>query len=194
MAHHRYQTEAIVFGSVPRGESNRAFFLFTKEIGLISASAQGVRKLSSKLQSSLSDFGHADIDLIRGQDIWRIVDAQERTPPYLQGRMEHTRVFARATRLVRRLVHGERKEEVLFSDLCQFRAFLTREELSPLECRGAEIAMTIKALIHLGYGGGGEHTERIAMEPFSRALLSLASTHSRTLVPFINARLRESHL
>lgn len=194
MAHHRYQTEAIILGNVPRGESNRVFFLFTKEVGLISASAQGVRKLSSKLQFSLSDFGHADIDLIRGQDIWRIVDAQERTPHPFQGRMEHMRVFARATRLVRRLVHGERKEEVLFSDMCQFRVFLAHEELSPLECRAAEITMTIKALIHLGYGGGGEHTEHIATEPFSRALLSQASLQSRTLVPFINTRLKESHL
>lgn len=193
MSHHRYQTEAIILGNVPRGESNRAFFLFTKEMGILSAYAQGVRKISSKLQFSLSDLGHADIDLVRGGDIWRIVDAQERTPLFSKDRMEHMRACARAARLVRRLTHGERKESALFSEFCQFRTFLAHEELSPLECRSAEIAMAIKTLAHLGYGGG-EQEDYIAHEPFSHALLSLTSTHSRTLVSFINARLRESHL
>lgn len=193
MAHHRYQTEAIILGNVPRGESNRAFFLFTKELGLISAHAQSVRKLSSKLQFSLSDFGYADIDLIRGQDIWRIVDAEERTPLYFQEKMEHMRVFARAARLMRRLVHGERKDEVLFSELCQFRTFLAQEELSPDERRGAEIVMAIKILVHLGYGGD-DTTAHISEEPFSRALFSEASARSRALISFINARLKESHL
>src|SRR3989344_5222032 len=194
MAHHRYQTEAIVLGSVPRGESNRSFFLFTKKFGMIGASAQGVRKISSKLKGGLSDFSHADIDLIRGSEMWRIVDAQEKDQPFGLGQRSAFRSFARFSRLARRLMHGERSESRLFSTVVAFREFLVRHALSEELLRDLEIAMAVKMLHELGYGGDGEETLYVRKEPLSRDLLSFVEKHRRTLTAFVNARLTETHL
>ncbi len=194
MAHHRYQTEAIVLGSVPRGESNRSFFLFTKEFGLIAASAQGVRKISSKLKGNLSDFSHVHIDLIRGGDMWRVVDADGREHPSSFADANTLRSFALFSLLVRRLVHGERTDATLFSAIVAFRKFLTEGTHAPEVCKSLEIIMAVKILHELGYGGNETHALRVYTEPLSPDLISFVGKYRHTLTVFVNTRLRESHL
>lgn len=194
MSHHRYQTEGIVLGSAEYGESNRIFFIFTKDYGLIPALAQGARNITSKLRPALSDFRHIDIDLIRGQDVWRVVDARERAEMAVFSNDERICVFARSTRLLRRLIHGERKEGGLFSEFRDFRTFLTTETLSPAEYHGAELVMALKILDKLGYGSDDENIAGITGAPFSREALRIASLHVRTIASLVNTRLKESHL
>jgi len=194
MAHHRYQTEAIVLGSVPRGESNRLFFIFTKDFGMIVAVAQGVRKISSKLKGGLSDFSHLDIDLIRGADMWRIVDITERRPPLSSVLPRVASSFARFSRLMRRLMHGERGEARLFSSTADFREFLMDEDMSKESLLSLEVAMAVKVLHELGYGGDEKEALFVHAEPLSHSLLSFVEKHRHTLVAFVNTRLRESHL
>lgn len=194
MAHHRYQTEAIILGSVPRGESNRSFFLFTKEFGLIAASAQGVRKVSSKLKGSLSDFSYVDIDLIRGEEMWRVVDVQEKENTIPLHDTNTLRFFARFSLLIRRLMHGERSESHLFKTMIVFRNFLIGKTFSEHTKRDIEIVMAVKVLHELGYGGDGAEALRVHQEPLSHELLSFVGGQRRTLTMFVNTRLRESHL
>ena len=55
MAHHVYTTPAYLIESTPSGEANKSYLLFTKDLGMIRATAQGVRLLKSKLRYSLQD-------------------------------------------------------------------------------------------------------------------------------------------
>ena len=41
--YHLYHTGAVVVGSSPSGEASKTILLFTRELGLVSARAQGVR-------------------------------------------------------------------------------------------------------------------------------------------------------
>ncbi|MCE9517782.1 recombination protein O N-terminal domain-containing protein, partial [Candidatus Nomurabacteria bacterium] len=70
--HHIYHTKSFVIGSYNRGEANKILVLYTREMGLVRAVAQGIRLNKSKLRFGLQDFSYASVDLVRGRDIWRV--------------------------------------------------------------------------------------------------------------------------
>ena len=74
--HHIYTTKAIIIKSIPTGEANRFYFLFTKDLGFIKASAQGVRLLKSKLKGHLQTFSIVNISVVKGKEIWRITSSE----------------------------------------------------------------------------------------------------------------------
>lgn len=72
---HKYATEAIVLGRAPYGEASATVTLITKELGLVRARAQGVRKPGAKLASALQTFSGSDVVLVRGKEGWRLAGA-----------------------------------------------------------------------------------------------------------------------
>ena len=75
--HHIHHTEGIILGSKNYGEAGKYFFIFTRELGMIYASAQGVRKITSKLRFILQDYAYVKIDLVAGRDFWRVTSASK---------------------------------------------------------------------------------------------------------------------
>ena len=72
--HHIYHTEGIILGSRNIGEAGKYYYIFTRDLGMIYASASGVRKMSSKLRYVLQDFAYLKIDLVQGKDFWRVTN------------------------------------------------------------------------------------------------------------------------
>src|SRR3989344_8983102 len=101
--HHIHHTEGIILGSKNFGEAGKYYSILTRDLGLILASAQGVRKMSSKLRFVLQDFAYLKIDLAQGRNIFRVTNAGKtgmleqitKTP-------ETFAVFANITRLLKR--------------------------------------------------------------------------------------------
>ncbi len=75
--HHIYHTEGIILGSKNYGETGKYYSIFTRDLGMVYASAQGVRKISSKFRYVLQDFSYVKVDLVRGRDFWRVTSASE---------------------------------------------------------------------------------------------------------------------
>ena len=75
--HHIYHTEGIILGSKNYGEAGKYYSIFTRDLGMIYASAQGVRKMSSKLRFILQDFSYVKVDLVQGRDFWRVTSASK---------------------------------------------------------------------------------------------------------------------
>ena len=73
--HHIYHTEGIILGSRNFGEAGKHYYIFTRDLGMITATAQGVRKMSSKLRFVLQDFSYIKIDLVQGKNIFRVTNA-----------------------------------------------------------------------------------------------------------------------
>ena len=73
--YHLYQTEGIVLKSVPTGEGSSYFYIFTKDLGLLVATAKSVREERSKLRYGLQPFSISNISLVRGKESWRITNA-----------------------------------------------------------------------------------------------------------------------
>src|SRR5438477_10420140 len=116
--HKIYHTEGIILGSKNFGEAGKYYHIFTRDLGMISASAQGVRKMSSKLRFVLTDYAYIKVDLVEGRDFWRVTSASKTN--MLEDLPKHSARFltvSNISRLLRRLLRGEEKNEKLFLEL-----------------------------------------------------------------------------
>lgn len=194
MAHHIYTTSGIVVKSAPAGESNKFYRIFTRELGLVSATAQGVRQPLSKLRYSLQEYAMVEVSLVRGKEIWRITNAREEHMLYgVLSRTERL-VVARIVSLVDRLVAGEEKHELLFDLISNAFRFLTGASLTKEELRGFELVTVLSILTSLGYGTNNRLLMEYIAMPFSPSVLAQVYTKEREAVEAINAALRESQL
>ena len=167
-----YHTEAFVLGSRPKGEDSKILILYTRELGLIYAHAQGIRKISSKLRFTLQDFSHARVDLVRGKEVWRVTTA---SPLVSHKTVCHSpiaeRIVARITSLVMRLVTGEESNEEVFSAM--MRAYdLLAVPHDAAQYRVIELLSVARILVALGYLsrttlGTGEENEHETPKEFA---------------------------
>src|SRR3989338_10919817 len=112
--HHIYHTEGIILGSGNFGETGKYYSIFTRDLGMINTSAQGVRKISSKLRFVLQDFAYLKIDLVKGKDFWKVTNASKTN--MLEGITKNKtnfRIFANISKLLRRLLAGGGPEQNL---------------------------------------------------------------------------------
>src|SRR3989344_112639 len=127
--HHIYHTEGVILGSRNSGEAGKHYYIFTRDLGMIYASAQGVRKMSSKLRFVLQDFAYLKIDLVQGKDFWRVTTASKTNLlEKISKQSENLRVFANIARLLKRLLSGVEPNEVLFADLIRGLSVLEKVE------------------------------------------------------------------
>src|SRR6185436_14229860 len=136
--HHIYHTEGIILSSRNFGEAGKHYYIFTRDLGMIYASAQGVRKMSSKLRFILQDFAYLKIDLVQGKDFWRVTSASKKnTLEQITKKPEHFAVFTNIARLLKRLLAGVEPNEALFTDLVNglsiLEKALTKEDLRNIE-------------------------------------------------------------
>jgi len=193
VSYHVYQTEGIILGSAPIGESNRYYYLMTKDLGFVIAFAQGVREVRSKLRPQLSDFSHVSLDLIRGRDTWRIVNADVKEPcgSFLSGE-EQIMLLARLSLLARRLLHGEERNDELFETLRSGFSYAAR--INGGRLNDIEIFLAAKIVKSLGYWGGDDKISALIEEPVGDAALEKISPFFRSISKEVNRALSESHL
>src|SRR3954464_15134396 len=101
MAHHIYTTPGFIIHSAPQSESGKYFLVFTRDLGMVGATAQGVRLSQSKLRYYTQDYSFSLFSLVRGKDVWRMVGAKE-----IEGvgevREENKKLWVRILTLLRR--------------------------------------------------------------------------------------------
>lgn len=150
--HHIHHTEAFVLGSRPKGEDSKLLILYTRELGLVYAHAQGIRKLSSKLRFTLQDLSHAQVDLVRGKEIWRVTTA---TPvssySHLRRTPESERILSRVASLLTRLVAGEEANAETYDALLRTYTLLETAGKSAEDYRALELLSVARILVALGY-------------------------------------------
>ena len=195
MSHKIYHTEGFIVGGVNTGEANRYISIFTKDLGLVRAMAQGVRKITSKLRYSLQDFSYSKIDLVAGRDIWRITNAEKLfvfDKAITDAKL--FKVFARILKLLKRLCPGEEKNEELFEDLKASLIFMENETLTKEELEGFELSVVLRMLYRLGYFGEKEDLDIFIKNPLNHELLQEAHEKRKIIVNEINQSLQESQL
>lgn len=197
MSHHIYHTRGLILGSVPTRESNKYYRIFTEELGLIGATAQAVRKLSSKLRYTLQDFSWIKVDLVHGREVWRITSAiiEERERVYQREVFLENRVLlARVCALVARLVHGEEQNNMLFRELSTITEFL-REEIVPSSLHASfETLATMRILSYLGYNNFESYTEFAQNREWSHEMLVSFEKVRISALHDVNKVLKETHL
>ncbi len=196
MSHHIYHTRGIILGSVPTGESNRFYKIFTEELGLIGATAQSVREGKSKLRYSLQDFSFVSVDFVRGKEMWRITSAGEwRAFPVIKGDAARLKLFARACSLVSRLLQGEGREPELFADIvgaAEFLELLGNE--TPKLFAALETLVALRVLARLGYLDPEGYEDFLEPGAYSQKILEEFERVRTKALPKINEALRASQL
>jgi recombinational DNA repair protein (RecF pathway) len=142
MAYTVHTTEGFILSSVPVGEANRIYHIFTREFGVIIATAQGVRLGKSKLRPHLLDYSFSSISLVKGKEFWRITSASS----ILKSK---DKTYIQILSILKRLLQGEGEHETLFDYL---KEELFKENLD-------ETNLMIKILLDLGYIDKKEITE-----------------------------------
>lgn len=197
MSHHIYHTRGLILGSVPTRESNKYYRIFTEELGLVGATAQAVRKLSSKLRYTLQDFSWINVDLVHGREVWRITSAvTEEVAPTLHGEIfpENRVLLARVCALVARLVHGEEQNNFLFKELSNITEFLRAEIVPPVLHASFETLATMRVLAHLGYDNFESYKNFMQNREWSQDILISFENVRLSALRDVNNVLRETHL
>lgn len=192
--HHIYHTEAIILGSKNFGEAGKYYFLFTKDLGMIYASASGVRKISSKLRFILQDLSYIKVDLIEGRDFWKITSASKTN--HLDGISRNSdtlRVASSLASLLKRLLAGVEKNETLFNDFLDGLLIL-EDTQTPEEMKDIEMMIVLRILNHLGYIGESEKLRNLIGPSLNKGLvIEIIKSRSQVLRE-INRALKETHL
>jgi DNA repair protein RecO len=192
--HHIYHTEGIILGSKNYGEAGKYYSLLTRDLGLINASAQGIRKISSKLRFVLQDFSYVKVDLVRGKDFWRITSASKtNTLENISRNPVAIHIFANISRLLKRLLTGEYPNVLLFADLLKGLHFLEKSK-EESEMQNIETIIVLRILNNLGYIGENEMLQKITKSPFEENLIFEAGRSRTKILSEINKAIRETHL
>lgn len=192
--YHVYQTNGFILRSAPHGEANKLLFIFTKELGLISAQAQSARKVTSKLRYGLRDASFSRFALVRGRAVWRLTDAEEIFSFSVRNFPEKTKIFSGILRLVTRFVHGEEENTALFNELESLGTYLRVTEFMGEDLRMFETLAVFRVLATLGYTGEDKSLFVFIKKEFSPVLLDEFIPYSRLALREINRALEESHL
>jgi len=194
MAHHVYQSEALVLRGIDVREANRFVDVFTRELGLIRAAATSSRKESSKMRYSLQDYTHLDVSLVRGKEVWRITGAKERSNIYYKLKDDKKKffLFKKVNSLLTRLLHGEEKNERLFDALLSFIEFLSENKIESESVKNIECLIVLRILYHLGYVAKKENMYET--NEFKDEFLVYIKKNQKDVIQEINAALKESQL
>jgi len=188
-----YTTAGFVLGSAERGEANKIYSIYTEDFGLVRAGAQGVRLEKSKLRYTLDDFTHGYFSLVRGRELWRLTGSERDGELPLP--VEVRRVIARVLNLVRRLVHGEEKNQALFRAL---NTMIQRASSLPQDSTDLipfELLSLLRVLHSLGYVGSVEGLdESIFSGDMTDEMLSIVSKKRASVLGYINKAIGETQL
>jgi len=192
--HHIYHTEGIILGSKNYGEAGKYYSIFTRDLGMVYASAQGVRKMSSKLRFILQDFAYLKIDLVQGKDFWRVTSASKTNKlEQLTKNPRTLKVFSNIAKLLKRLLAGVERNDVLFTDLVNGLSILEKTKTNE-ELRNIEAIIVLRILSNLGYIGRDEKLQSLVKSPFEENLIFEAMKSRRQILSQINKALKETHL
>ncbi|OGI67026.1 DNA repair protein RecO [Candidatus Nomurabacteria bacterium RIFCSPHIGHO2_01_FULL_41_91] len=192
--HHIYHTEGIILGSRNYGEAGKYYSIFTRDLGMVYASAQGVRRMSSKLRFVLQDFAYLKIDLVQGKDFWRVTNASKTNLLEQLSKNSGTfEVFSNIANLLKRLLAGVEPNEALFVDLIKGLAVLERTKIKE-DLRNIEAIIVLRILDNLGYIGSNEMLQKLVKSPFEENLIFEVSKSRTQVLHQINKALKETHL
>jgi len=195
MHHHIYHTHGFILSSRNTGEANRVLSIYTRQMGLIRATVQGIRLHKSKLRFSLQDFYYAKIDLVRGKDIWRVTSATNiNSFPYARGEKESLLLIARISKLLERFCGGEESNEKIFDDFIQALYLLDDENLRGEQREAIELHLVLRILNSLGYIGDSKILANYLMTDFNDGLIEDLLKERQSIIAHINKALNESQL
>ena len=198
MSHHIYTTPGFIVHSSSQGEAGKYLLLFTRDLGMIGATAQGVRLQQSKLRYYLQDFSYSIFSVVRGKEVWRVTGAKEiedMNKSVHEMNPENKKLYVRILSLLKRLLHGEEKNERLFRVLENFHHYVSTKDLDKEKRELVEYLVVFRILDSLGYVHAQSPLEILCdSDEIREDILEKVKSHTKSIVEEINNGLKESQL
>ena len=185
MSHHIYTTKALIVHSSPYGESGKFLLLFTSDFGMIGATAQGIRLAQSKLRYHIQDFSFTNVSIVRGKEVWRLTGAHE-----IVESVKPSILHIKILKLLKRLLHGEEKNEKLFGII----ETLYRSEIKEEDYDNTECLIVLRVLDALGYISNKDLSIFLSDNSIDNEILSKVKENKKGIINTINDSLKESQL
>jgi len=193
--HHIYHTKGIILESKEKGEANAYLTIFTREMGMVYAAAQSVRREKSKLRFALQEFSLSNIDLVRGKDVWRITSASpEENYSALILDENRGQVAQNIFKLIVRLYQGEEANEELFDHVTKSLSILSDKKIPDTDLKHFEMVAVFRILYYLGYLALTGENDVFVRSPIDLRLIEEAARMRTLLLNDINRSLRETQL
>jgi DNA repair protein RecO len=194
-----HTTSGFIVDSRPSGEAGKLLSVFTKDLGLIRASAQGIRFEKSKLRPFVQNYSFGKYSFVKGKEYWRLTNADEvqdtKTYEVIGESLKKKELIARVSLLLSRLLQGEETHPELFTAFELFIKFINKSELSNEELTTVESLIVIRILHRLGYVGViPDLVLEITSDTFDVERLKKLESWRIIMNQHINKALRESHL
>lgn len=193
--HHIYHTHGFILSSRNTGEANKMLTIYTREMGLVRAVAQGIRLHKSKLRFTLQDFSYVNVDLVRGKDLWRVTSARHISSfPLARSNSFSFLLMTRVSKLLERLCHGENPSENIFDDFMQALYLLDSENILPESREALELHLVLRIMNSLGYIGDSAMLEKYLLSSFDSSHIESLLKDRQSIIAHINKALSESQL
>ena len=193
--HHIYHTQGFIIKSKNIGEANKVLTIYTRELGLVRAMAQGIRLHKSKLRFTLQDFFYANIDLVRGRDFWRVASASNiNSFPLARTQRETLLFIARLGSLINRLCDGEEANEKIFNDIIQTLYLLNDADLLSETREALELHLVLRIVHSLGYIGESKALREYLADEININFTKSLLLNRQDIITHINNALKESQL
>ncbi|MEK7641929.1 MAG: recombination protein O N-terminal domain-containing protein [Patescibacteria group bacterium] len=187
-----HTTPGFIIESRPKGEAGKLLYIFTRDLGLVMASAQGIRLEKSKLRYHSQEFSLGEFSFVRGKEFWRMTNAQA-SKNVISG------IVPRVALLLRRLLHGEEAHPELFDHVEESFDFIKKNIgtslVSDEHLRALESLIVFRIVHLLGYVGTDKDISvQMISAPLTIELLDTVAGHRVAMNKHINKALRESQL
>ncbi len=192
--HEIYHTEGFIVRMTDLGEANTLFRIFTRDFGLITATAQSLRREKSKLRGHLSLYAFIALDVVRGRDLWRITAVRTIDDLPFSMPLRSKRIYGRTLEAVDRLYHGEEPHKLVFSHMQELTQLLKEKTFSEQELKFLDTLSVTRLLAHLGYLKETEVVAQFTQSLFTVALAGMDESINRTLISQSQEALKASHL
>jgi recombinational DNA repair protein (RecF pathway) len=197
MSHHIYTTPAFVISSAHTGEANKLLHVFTRDLGMVVATVQGIRHEKSKLRPHVQDYSFTTLSLVRGKDMWRVTGAQATESSFVASVRHHEpsyRLYVQILALLKRLLPGEEKNEPLyevFVDACTYLGGVTLEGEQLLHF---EYTLVLRILSNLGYVSAHPSLSEVLEQPWTDDLLENMKKVAPRALAEINRAIKVSQM
>lgn len=195
MSYQIYHTEGIVVGITNRGEANRVLTIMTRDLGLVRASAQSIRKNESKLRSSVQQLSHCHCDFILGKEYWRLIGVESiQTGSDLVLYPEIWSAWNRCAVLLDRLIPVDEVHTELYDMLYDAYIF-SCTYAETLNVKALEHFLALRILAHLGYWSFEDDKDTaILLEPLSKEVFDEKQDFFCLYTKEINEAIKSSDL
>jgi len=191
MGHEMHILDGFVLDSNDFGESGRILKILTKEYGVMSVVATGVRELKSKMRGSMGVLQLVTFEYVEGREINRLIGIHEKQKyeNVFVGEklLEKRRVVSNVVNFILRTVVGETRNEKLWESFL-LGMDLLGEQKKDLQI--FELLWIIMILVSLGYWEEGK------LDSFSTEnYVELEDEGRRTkIILEINQAIKSTHL